>query len=170
MSEITRVGDLEIAQDLDFQKKSWVFQRVGWVLMALFVILALAGLFGPGPLSTTTVGDERAPVRLQYERFVRSRDPTQLTLHIGPNAGQDGEVRVWLDREYLYRVQVRHIIPEPERVEAGADRLTFVFRLAGPNQPTAILFNLEPEDIGQAQGRFGVDQGETLSFIQFVYP
>ncbi len=170
MTDSQRVGDLEIAQDLEYQKKAWIVQRVGWVLMALVVILALAGLFGPGPLSTTTVGDERAPVRLQYERFVRSRDPTELTIHIGANAAQGSEARIWLDREYLHKVQIRHITPDPERVEAGPDRLMYVFRLIGPNQPTAILFNVEPQEIGQLQGKFGVDQGAALSFTQFVYP
>src|SRR3712207_4138009 len=53
MSETTRVGDLEVAEDLTFQRREWAAQRVGWVLLALVIAAALAGLLGRGPLSTT---------------------------------------------------------------------------------------------------------------------
>ena len=42
-AETDRVGDLEIHQDLPFQRRSWTVQRVGWAIMALVV---LAGLLG----------------------------------------------------------------------------------------------------------------------------
>jgi hypothetical protein len=46
-----RVGDLEVNQDLDFQRHVWWFQRIGLVGMALVVVAALLGLFGGGDSS-----------------------------------------------------------------------------------------------------------------------
>src|SRR5215218_1243380 len=41
MTEMKRVGDPEIAEDMDAQRFNWRFQRIGTVIMAL---VALAGL------------------------------------------------------------------------------------------------------------------------------
>jgi len=41
-------GDLEVAENLAFQRRAWKVQRAGWVAMALLVGAALAGLFGGG--------------------------------------------------------------------------------------------------------------------------
>ncbi len=51
MTKVQRVGDLEVAQDRTFQRRSWTIQRVGWVVMLLVAAAALAGLTGSGPLS-----------------------------------------------------------------------------------------------------------------------
>lgn len=42
MPNLKRVGDLEINQDLDYQQRAWVIQRIAWVVIAL---VTLAGLF-----------------------------------------------------------------------------------------------------------------------------
>jgi len=36
--------------DHRFHRNEWRLQRIGWVLVALFLVLAVAGLFGNGPL------------------------------------------------------------------------------------------------------------------------
>ena len=37
MVELRRVGDLEIAEGMDAQRRNWKFQRIGTVVMALVV-------------------------------------------------------------------------------------------------------------------------------------
>ncbi len=44
-------GDLELAQDLDFERHTWTVERIGWLAMAAVGLAALAGWLGPGPLS-----------------------------------------------------------------------------------------------------------------------
>lgn len=44
MAKIQRVGALEISQDLDFQRRTWVVEQVGWGVMALVVLAALLRL------------------------------------------------------------------------------------------------------------------------------
>ena len=43
--------ELQIEQDMGFQRTEWVVQRAGWVGMALLILAALVGLLGRGPLS-----------------------------------------------------------------------------------------------------------------------
>ena len=173
MSKIKRKGDLEIDENLDFQRRVWAFQRVGWVVMALVVLAALLGLLGPGLLSTSAKAeneDANLSIR-EYERFLRFFKPTDLRLQLDPGAATDGEARVWLDREYVEGFQVQKVTPEPESVEVGPDRLTYVFNVDEElDKPTAVTFNLQPQKFGRLQGQIGLEGEEPVSFGQFVYP
>src|SRR4051812_4614622 len=105
--------------------------------MALLILSTLLGLFGQGLLSDAVVGEQSAPLWLEYNRFGRLHaETTKLRVHLGAGAARDGEVRFWLGREYLEGVRILQVTPQPERVEAGADRFTFVFHSADLNSPT----------------------------------
>jgi hypothetical protein len=71
MSDVKRVGDLEIGQDLAHQRLEWKIERVGWILMALLGLPALVGLLGPGPLSSTSAGEKGSPLSVENNRFER---------------------------------------------------------------------------------------------------
>lgn len=111
-----------------------------------------------------------APICLEHERFGRQQRPTSFRVHLGPGVTRDGEARLWLDLAYLDAVQIQRITPEPDRVEAGADRLVYVFRLVEPGRPTAVTFDYQPQQIGPLAGRLGLDGGDPLAFGQFIYP
>jgi hypothetical protein len=172
VSKIQHKGDLEISENLDFQRRVWAFQRVGWVLMALVVLVALLGLLGPGLLSTSAKAEnENANLSIrEYERFLRFFKPTDLRLQLDPGATTDGEAHVWLDRQYVEGFQVQRVTPEPESVEVGPDRLTYVFNVDELEGPTAVAFNLQPQKFGRLQGQVGLEGEEPVSFGQFVYP
>lgn len=46
-----RVGDLEVPQDLGFQRRACTFERIGWVAMTLVLLAAIVGVWGEGPLA-----------------------------------------------------------------------------------------------------------------------
>lgn len=71
MAGIQRVGELETSQDIDLQSRAWAVQRVGWGVIALTVLAALLGLFGPGLFNNATAGSKEAPLWLEYKRFGR---------------------------------------------------------------------------------------------------
>jgi hypothetical protein len=170
MAKIKRMGDLEVGEDLDYQHRSWAVQRVGWVVMGLVALAALLGLFGSGPLSNATTGDESKPLWLEYERFARLQAPTRLRIHLRPSNGGDGKVRVLLNRDYLNGVQIQQVTPQPESVEAGLKQLTYVFQVTEPNQPTAVTFHLQTQQIGLLSGQVGLFGEQPLRFSQFIYP
>ncbi len=96
--------------------------------------------------------------------------PTTLRVRLDGAATEGKEARLWLSREYLENVQLRKVTPEPERVEAGPERLTYVFEVSEPGKPTAVTFNLIPDKVGPLEGRVGLQSGRSLGFWQFVYP
>jgi hypothetical protein len=153
---------LQIDEDLNFQRREWKIQRVAWVAMALLIIAALLGVFGTGPLSSATI--EREGLRLEHERFCRWQRGTDLRFTIG---GTGDPVLLLLGSEYLDRVKIERITPEPGKVEAVSDGVVFQFFLQGP---AAVTFHLTPKKFGLVSGKARLDQAAPITFTQFIYP
>jgi hypothetical protein len=165
-----RVGDLEIQQDIDFQQREWRIQRVAWIVMFCILVAAVVGLFGHGPTASATRTDAGGRLQIDYDRFDRIHAPTRFRIRLGAGTAVNGEVRLWVARTYLDRVDVRSIVPEPESTEAGADRVIFVFGTDDPDRPAVVTFHFEHDRIGLARGEVGLIDGPTIAFRQVVYP
>jgi len=161
--------EFEVDQDLRFQKREWIFERIGWCLIALIIGGALLGWFGPGVLSRSAV-EKPSGLSIQYEPRVRANAPTVLRFHVPSPLIEAGECRMSLSKVYLDRVQIKEVVPNPIRVDVGPEGHAFVFRLRDAHSPIDICFRIEPEMPGSAQCEASVGHGETLVFEQFVYP
>jgi anti-sigma factor RsiW len=170
MAEIQRIKDLEIAEDFDYQKRSWIVQRVGWAVMGLLTLAGLLGVFGPGLLGEAKAGKPSDRLWIEYERFERFQSPGQLRVHLQPGSEQAGQVRIRLNRDYLEQVQIQQVTPQPIRVEAKRDHLVYVFQTAKIDRTTAVTFYFQPQQIGSVSGSVGLETGQALSFSQFIYP
>jgi hypothetical protein len=171
MAQKKRREGLEIDQDLEFERRSWRWQRVGWGVISLILLAALLGLFGTGWLDRAVAGQPGSQLWLEYNRFGRLQAETsRLQIHLGPGAGANGKVRIWFNLEYMKGVRVTNLTPEPESVEAGPERFTYVFSAPDASQPIVVIFRLEPDKIGSLNGQVGLEGGASLSFKQFIYP
>lgn len=171
MSEIERIGDIEIYQDMAAQQREWAIRRVGWAAMLLFVLAGLAGLLGPGPLSRRVAGTRDSALWAEYNRFERRESPSVMRIHLGAGATHDGKARLSLNRYFIEHVHITGIDPEPEAVEAGADRFTYVFTMPDAALPTTATFRLEPSTYWRMPVRVWLDGGpRQLRFEQFYFP
>jgi hypothetical protein len=162
--------DLEVAEDLEFQRRSWIAQRAGWVIMALVVFAAVAGLFGAGPLSSAQSGASNGLIWIEYERFGRLKAPNTLRIHFAQGAVRKGHIRIWIDRAYLQETKPERVLPEPQKVEVSGERLLYEFSAASDAGAGAISFELEPGSFGLIRGRLGLDGGDELRFRHFIFP
>jgi hypothetical protein len=106
VKKIHRIGDLEISQDLAFQRKTWKAERIAWGCIGLIAMSALAGLFGNGPLSRATVGRTEKGFWIEYDRFVRYESPTMLRIHAQGSGGS--EIRLRLSRPVTGHIGTAH--------------------------------------------------------------
>ena len=170
-TETKRVGGtLEIEEDLPFQRGQWRVQRIGWVLMALVLFAALAGLFGPGPLSSTTAADASGALEVKYNRFERNSRHTELRVKVAGDRVRDGQVQLWMDAAYAHELRMLSISPEPLRVEVQGDRQVYTFAAAGGPSPVQVTLHYEHQEFGKADGRVGLVNGPEVPVGQFVYP
>jgi len=154
--------ELQLIEDMAFQRREWTMQRLGWAVMSLLVLAAAAGLFGGGPLSSSSA--ESDGLRLEYERFARLDQPTTLRFHFSAD-GRDSAT-VSISRKYLDGVEIEHIMPQPVRVESDRDWLIYSFTA----RVGAASFHLKPEKIGTLAGEAKLGQGKPISFDQLIYP
>jgi hypothetical protein len=168
MADIKSVGDLEINQDLRFQKKEWAFERWGWIIMVILVIAGLLGLFGQGPLSTTTA--KNGTLQVEYERFGRELAPAQFQVQVDPQQANSGEVKLQVERDLLSFYTVDKIIPEPDSTELSPEQVTYIFKTAPRQGPLEVTFDFQGDQTGIAQGKIGVEDGPAVDISQVIYP
>lgn len=164
------VDSLEIEEDLPFQRRSWVIERIGWAVMALVVIAALLGMFGDGPWSGGELGLANGGPRLRYQRVARRQSLMKLEFGEVPSAGHGRELRVSFNRSYLRQVELESVMPAALRVEGDAERVTFAFASARPGKPQHITFAFRPDDIGLVHADCAVEGGQSFSFVQWILP
>ena len=153
------------------QQRFWRLQRIAWIAMALIVAAALLGLLGQnGPLARSVAGDAGSGLEVEYQRFARYIAPIDLNITIAPGPRPDGQLRFWLDGEYVEGVQVETVTPEPARVETRGNRLYFTIDAQDPAQPAHIRLFLQAESIGSLTGTVGVEGGPRTSIRTWIYP
>ena len=125
-----------IAEDMRFQRRSWVVERVSWALWLAVVAVALAGLFSRGPASEASAA---APggLTVSYERFQRETKLTRFT--VTAPAGQGRDVTVRLSRAFAETYEIESVAPPPVRTRSGRDALELVFAPADGDAITAFI-------------------------------
>lgn len=170
MSSILQHGTLQIDENMPFQRREWIAQRIGCICMAGVLGAALLGLFGNGPLSRTTLNDETGRMSLDLQRFWRTDARTTLRFFFSREAAGDGKVRLWMDRRWVESVMMERIEPEPESVQAHGHALLYTFAVGDPPEPTGVAFHFQPQKAGTLPGRASVDGRHSIHFQQFIYP
>ncbi|HEX9787042.1 MAG TPA: hypothetical protein VGB09_03405 [Candidatus Binatia bacterium] len=153
---------MQIDADINFQRRVWNAQRVGWIIIGVVVVAGLLGLFGTGPLSRASA--QGSGLRLEYERFGRLQQPTRLRFLL-PESKLDAEVSI--SRDYLEAVRIEQITPEPREVAVAGRWL--IYRFSGPG-PLAVTLDLVPLDFGGLEGAAEIPPADALAFRQFIYP
>lgn len=170
MSEPHRVGTLEISEDLSFQEREWKVQRLAWLVMLVVIILALLGLFSTGPLSSTHQQSEDGSLQIDYQRFVRHDGRTTFSASVDGEHATNGEIEVWITTDYLERVNLQSINPQPDEVRDDGDRRIMVFLTDDPSADLSVALSIRPQEMWRLSGEVGVVDGPSVSFSQFSYP
>lgn len=146
---------------------AWHAQRIGWVLLGMFVVAAALGVFGDGPASRQRVADGGGQFTLEYERFVRIDAPAQMRVEIAPHTDMR-DVKLWLAHDYAQHIEIETITPQPVGTAAGREALFYRFRVI--EAPTTITFSFKPRTTGRLHAAIGLAGAPGIAFTQWVYP
>ena len=169
MSRPRQVGDLELDQNLVFQRREWRVQRALWLVCALALALGLLGLFGGGPISSVTHRSGDDTVSVGYHRFVRHDGRASLTVRVDAAHVSGREVEVWIEQRFLDRVQIETVSPAPASVRSGDDLMTWVFEIEDGADTLIATFDYSPQHIGRIPGEVG-SGASTVDIGQLAYP
>lgn len=124
---------LEVGVSVDLEHTTYRVAAVAWAVMSLLILAGLFGVFGEGWLAHTQSGAPGVPLRADYDRIIRLQKPEQLTLHIAPQAIEDGAVSVRLSSAFIDDMQLQSIVPRPSRWQpaGGGDILLVYDHLGG---------------------------------------
>ena len=166
---VSKVNDeVEVGENLDFQRKWWRFENLAWAIFSFIILLDLCGVFGRGPLAKA---ERRAPdgtIDVKYERIERTESPSILTVHFGQSAIKDGRIKLFISESLVHGLDTQRIIPAPLASEIGKGGLTYTFLASKP--PASVDLALAPSGPGVYEFTIGVVGGEALHAKVFVVP
>ncbi|HMN67567.1 MAG TPA: hypothetical protein PKC28_03420 [Bdellovibrionales bacterium] len=146
------MSDLQIQDDIRFQRKTWIVQRVGWILLCVVVVLAFLGFTGPSELTTAKITD--ANLKLEFPRFARQETDFAVKIELGP-----GSDRIEISNELLEKINIVEVAPFPRAQIATKEFTVLVFdRDAVSSVP--IHFRLKPLRYGRLHGEIRLAGGE----------
>jgi hypothetical protein len=163
-------GDLEISEDLEFQRRSWAWEHAGQWVVAAFVVAAMCGLFGGGPVSRTTTTGEGGLLQVEYPRFVRNQSDYQLKIQVESAAVREGKIHLWIDTALADALHIEAVSPEPETVDLGDERMLYQFRVGAAERLAPIVLRAKGDAMGLERGRIGLLEGEAVLLQSFFFP
>lgn len=157
-----------IREDLRFQRFTWIVERAGWVIMALVVVLALAGIFG-GPTTREEAIDTSGRLRISYQHFQRHLDPAVIKLTVDVQ-GQS-LIEVTFDQALIEAFEIQRVIPQPLEAHAHDGGLLMRFAAsADTNAPAHIAIDGVPRGLGSVAGGIGLMGQSPARVSIFIYP
>lgn len=160
--------DLDIEQNDRFQRREWRVERLGWLLLVLFVLAGLLGFLGTGPFSRATANSETGAVQVEYQRVAHHEAEESLTFLFSPDAIEDGKIILELTGSWVGGVDVSSISPTPSTQYAIPGGVAMEFEVLQPGDVQA-FFSFRAKDYGGSDARATVG-GDSVSFSQLVLP
>jgi hypothetical protein len=154
-----------IREDMRFQRRSWIVERIGWSAFVLLALIGLSGLFGTGPLSWQKASG--GSLSIEYERFQRATRLARYTYEVKPQT--EPELRLHLNGAFQRNFEISKIQPEPVRTAAGPDRMDLVFPASGGDSARVVIW-AHPRHYGTSDIAAQIGSEAPVSFWVFVYP
>jgi hypothetical protein len=150
-----------------YQLKVWRFERCGWYMLVLLVVLGLAGLFSRGLLSTRDVRSEDGRVRVQYEMFHRNGSTNSMNISV--SGAPESTVELELAGEILEGFSIETLQPEPARARSSGQGIRLW--LQTDTQGQADLFiTLRGDGLGLFHSRIVLPGTNDVRLAQFIFP
>ncbi|SDB25725.1 hypothetical protein [Pseudomonas sp. NFACC13-1] len=162
-----RSRQFPVREDMAFQHKVWRFERVGWYVLVLLVVLALLGLFSRGPLSSRELHSDDGSLGVEYQAFHRNGSSNVLVIRL---KGQPNAVlAVELGGDWLEGFEVQALQPAPMR-SAGAGQGMTLWVQADERGQASLHLSLLGDGFGTYHSRIATPGGASVSFNQFIFP
>lgn len=156
-----------LQEDMQLQRRVWRFERIGWGVLYLFIILTLLGLFSKGMLSKARAQNDSGSVVVEYQRFERNGTITHLTLRV--KVGKDGAAAIGLDGDFLNNFTIESIQPAPTVSRNQGTGVAWIFRPDEQGWATVHL-SMHADGVGLVRSAAVSADSSPVRLVQFIYP
>lgn len=156
-----------VSEDMRMQHRVWRFERGGWYVLLVVIALALAGLFGSGPLSQAQQTSSDRHLRVDYERFSRTGSVAKVRITAQGQARSSLTVR--LDGPIFLDANIETLQPQPRR-SASQDQ-ALLYQLSTDEGGMATLYlTLRTDSVGTLNGAVSLGPASAVRLATFIYP
>ena len=162
-----RSRNYPIREDMAYQLKVWRFERVGWYVLVLVVVLGLVGVFSRGLVSSRDVRSDDGKIRVEYEMFHRngSTNPMKITVTAKP----DSAVELELAGQLLEGFSIETLQPEPLRSRSSSQGIRFWLH-TDLNGLATLYITLRGDGLGLFRSQIASPGTSGVRLEQFVFP
>jgi hypothetical protein len=161
-------SEIEVGEDLEFQRKWWRFENIVWILFTLIIVADIAGLFGRGPIAKAERRAADGTIDVKYERIERTDSPSIVSIGFGPSAIHDGKIKLFISESLVKGLGTQRVVPAPSDTTIGDGGLTYTFPASKP--PATVDLALQPSGPGVYHFTIGVANAQPIQAKVFVVP
>ena len=159
--------DFPVREDMDYQLKVWRFERCGWYVLVLLVLLGLLGVFSRGVLSSKDVVSENEQLRVEYEMFHRNGASNSMKITVTGLA--DTAVELEFEGDLLNGFSVESFVPEPSQARSSSEGMRLWVHTDKRGQ-ARLYITLRSDGLGLFQSRVSTPGSEGIALNQFIFP
>ncbi|WP_085582380.1 MULTISPECIES: hypothetical protein [unclassified Pseudomonas] len=156
-----------IREDMAYQLKVWRFERCGWYVLVLLVLLGLAGLFSRGMISSREVRSADGNVRVGYEMFHRNGSTNSMKISMA--AAPEATVELELTGDLLEGFSIETLQPEPVRSRSSANGL-HLWLQADTQGELSLYLTLRGDGLGLFRSHITTPGSDGVTLVQFIFP
>jgi hypothetical protein len=162
------IGQIDVGEDLAFQRRWWVFERVLWGFFLAILIADVLGVFGRGWAAKAKLVSSDDSMQVAYERVQRAGTPSTLTIRFGQGAIRNGHIGLYVSEDLIRPLGAQRISPEPLKSTLAPDGIVYEFPAEGA--PATVEFQLESSFPGVHQFAIGLAGEPVLRARVMVLP
>ncbi|NTZ47697.1 hypothetical protein FCM30_18320 [Lelliottia aquatilis] len=170
MSSHNKDNDTRASQPVD-EKTEWLrfesgVRRWGAVFLFIVVVVGASGILSKGYFSE---GYKRSGnLSVEYERF--GRVISDMSMKVMVNTRDKMTYTVALNGDFMDTYEVLTLHPDPVRTYSEGTALKIVYNVNPGTEQQAIWLGIQPREAGMGNIHVSLDDQDSLSFRQFIYP
>ncbi|HWE77462.1 MAG TPA: hypothetical protein VG270_02975 [Pseudolabrys sp.] len=154
-----------VREDMAFQRRSWMVERAGWVLLAVIALAGLTGVLGNGPLSWAHAS--AGALSVSYERFQRATKSSAFVFDVTQQTGD--EITLHLGAPFQRNFEFSSIQPPPRRSRTGPQGIDLTFPASGAGRSRIVIW-ARPRRYGLSTITAAAEHAAPASLRVLVYP
>lgn len=157
-----------VQENMRWQRIEWRIQYVGYLVLAVIVILGACGLFSKGVLSSRQQLSDDGNLRVEYERFGRSDSDMNMTLRVKHLPGE--RFTLTIGGEEMDNFQIQSLQPQPLTARSENNRLILTYAISNQQAGATVWLDMQPQTFGRYPVTVTLNNDTRVQFTQWVYP